>query len=133
MGKLFDIMSPMGQYTDPATGQEKTRWLKCGAVIQGQNGKTSIKLDAMPVAPPNNDQSGEGGIWLQCFAPDNKQQAPQAQAQGFRQPSQAPVGQAQGNPNPPAPPVPYTDANFQGAPTPEAPTPPAPQGNNPPW
>ena len=132
MPKLFDIMSPMGQYTDPATGQEKTRWLKCGAVIQGQNGKTSIKLDAMPVAPPNNDQSGEGGIWLQCFASDNKQQAPQGQqggGQGFRQPN-PPAPQA---PNPPAPNVPYTDPNFQGAPTPEAPTPPAPQGNNPPW
>ena len=135
MPKLFDIMAPMGQYTDPQSGQEKTRWLKCGAVIQTAAGKTAIKLDAVPIAPPA-DQSGEGGMWLQCFEPRDPNQQQQGGGQGFRQ-----------NPQPQAPaPVPYTDPNFQGnqAPAPQAQPAPAPQqgapapqnppqGNNPPW
>ena len=137
MPKLFDIMAPMGQYTDPNTGQEKTRWLKCGAIIKTGAGKTCIKLDSLPVAPMPDQNSGEGGLWLQCFEPQQQgQQGQQGQQQGQN------PNQGQGFRQNPAPPnqnpapernVPYTDPNFQGAPTPNAPTPPAPQDNNPPW
>ena len=38
MAKLYDLMYPAGQYTDK-DGQEKTRWVNCGAVIETGNGK----------------------------------------------------------------------------------------------
>jgi hypothetical protein len=53
-----------GTYTDK-TGKEQTSWLTVGKVIQKQNGKFCLKMDAIPVAfdgwiqffdPPQDDQ-----------------------------------------------------------------------------
>jgi hypothetical protein len=102
-------MYPQGKYTDQ-NGQEKTRWLRCGAIITTQAGKMAIKLDTLPLAPAPVE-GGEGGIWLQCFEPNqpagNMHTAAPPQG-GFRQPAPAgaPVPQ-QGAPVPqPQPPAP---------------------------
>jgi hypothetical protein len=65
MPKLFDLMYPGGQYTD-REGQEKTRWLKCGAVIETKDGKKKVKLESLPV---------EFNGWLECFANQPHEQA----------------------------------------------------------
>ena len=69
MSKLYDVMYPNGKYNDPETGQEKTRWMKCGMIVATQAGKVALKLDALP-ANPSPNQNGEGGLWLQCFEPN---------------------------------------------------------------
>ena len=126
MAKLYDVMAPIGKYNDPNTGQEKTRWLKCGMVVQTQAGKMALKLDAMPVAPVTE----EGGLWLQLFEPNQPSDnlhtanAPQGQPQGFRQQPQQPAPQ-QGVPAPPLQP-----AAPQGNP---APPPPVVDPNAAPW
>ena len=67
--KLGDVMCPIGKYI--RDGEEKTQWLKCGVLLETDNGMR-LKLDAMPVNP------GEG--WFSIFEP--REQAPQQQ--GFR-------------------------------------------------
>ena len=104
MPKTHDIMAPIGKYNDPQTGVEKTRWLKCGMIVTTQAGKMAIKLDALPVAP----MTEEGGLWLQCFVPNQDPQnlhtaAPPAA--GFRQaapqqPNPTYQQQSQGEPPP---------------------------------
>ena len=63
--KLGDIMFPNGTYLKE--GVEKTRWLKCGVVLQTDKGMR-IKLDALPV----NLQEG----WFSIFE-DNEQKQSQ--------------------------------------------------------
>ena len=65
MAKLFDLMYPAGQYKDK-DGQEKTRWIKCGAVIETSAGKTKVKLESVPV---------EFSGWFECFANQPHEQA----------------------------------------------------------
>ena len=98
MPKVFDVMAATGRYTD-ANGQEKTRWQKCGAVIQNANGNMSMILDCIPLGTPVNDNGH--GIWFNLFEPQQPQQ-PQQQGGGFRQsqpqgyggPAQGPQGPA---------------------------------------
>ena len=82
MAKLYDVMYPNGKYNDE-NGQEKTRWIKCGMIVGTAAGKVALKLDVMPMCPPPN-QSGEGGLWLQCFEPN--------QPDGQRRTANAPQG-----------------------------------------
>lgn len=137
MPKLYDIMAPTGKYTDKQ-GQEKTRWLKCGMVVQTAAGKMAIKLDALPVNPMSNDGE-DTGLWLQLFEPNQPQDDLHTAAPpqgGFRQPApQAAQPNAFGAPQQGAPaPVaaaPMGNPNFAPA-TPPAPaqgvTPPPPAG-----
>jgi hypothetical protein len=61
--KVGDIMAPIGKYLKD--GEEKTSWLKCGALLETDKG-FRIKMDALPVV------IGEG--WFQVFEPrDDKQ------------------------------------------------------------
>lgn len=78
MPKLFDVVYPAGTYNDPNTGQEKTRWMNCGAIIQTQAGKTALKLDMVPTNPGPN-QDGQPGLWLQCMEPRPRTAAAPAQ------------------------------------------------------
>ncbi len=49
MAKLYDVISPAGSYTDK-NGQEKTRWIKHGVVIDKGAGKPpSLKMDSYAV------------------------------------------------------------------------------------
>ena len=72
--KLYDLSYPLGTYTDSKTGEEKTRWLRVGAVIKKSNGKLSAKIDALPT-----DFNG----WLNVAEPrqPHEQAAQTAQAQ----------------------------------------------------
>jgi len=44
-------------------GEEKTRWVTIGALFKNDQGKTSMKIDAMPVG-------GEWDGWVQMFTPE---------------------------------------------------------------
>lgn len=99
-GKVYDVVAPVGTYTDPNTGQEKTKWHNCGAVIRTGNGNLVLKLDSLPVNPsPNRD--AQPGLWLSLFEPQPRQQQgggggqPQAQ-RGQAAPQAAPQGGAPG-------------------------------------
>ena len=68
MAKVIgDIMFPGGKYIKD--GEEKTRWLKCGVLLETEKGMR-IKLESMPVgiAP------GEG--WFSIF--EKRDEAPKA-------------------------------------------------------
>ena len=68
MPRIYDVLAPLGTYTT-AEGHEKTRWLKCGAVIRNaENGNLSLKLDALPVQPLPKE-GDQGVIWLQLKKP----------------------------------------------------------------
>ena len=78
--RLYRVVAPNGNYTDQS-GQQKTRWLNVGSIIETNSGRVVLKLDCLPVNPPPNDD-GQPGIWLQCFEPDrNEGQPPQRQGQ----------------------------------------------------
>jgi hypothetical protein len=84
MPKIYDVVKAMGNYTT-ADGQEKTRWLNCGMIIQNpDSGKVSLKLDCLPVGLPTDD-----GMWFALMTPQPRGgQRPPAQnpqqPQGFR-------------------------------------------------
>lgn len=82
MKVIGDICYPTGKYQDRNTGDEKTRWARCGVLMQNDQGDYRIKLETIPFVP------GEG--WFSVFEPRSQQgQAPQAPAQqSFRQPAQ---------------------------------------------
>jgi hypothetical protein len=77
MSKIFDVVAITGTYT-ANDGQEKNRYLKCGAVFKTDKG-VSIKLEGLPVG---SDWNG----WLSCYEPERKanttpQPTPQPAAQ----------------------------------------------------
>lgn len=83
--RTHDVIANAGEYTD-GQGQQKKRWVKCGSAFTQDDGRISIKLDAVPVGP---DWSG----WLSLAVPQEQghgggQQAQRSQAQptqgGFR-------------------------------------------------
>ena len=57
MPKIYDLCAPNGTYNDPNTGEEKTRWLTCGALIEKANGKRAVKIEQLPI---------EFNGWLEC-------------------------------------------------------------------
>ena len=59
MDKTYVIMQSQGNFMH--NGEEKTRWMHMGVMLEKADGKRSIKLNALPL--PNKD----GDIWLQCF------------------------------------------------------------------
>lgn len=61
MAKKFDVV-----YGVRREGQEKTRWINCGAMFETEKG-LSIKLDTIPV--------GFDG-WLKLFEPKPREDAP---------------------------------------------------------
>ena len=59
-------MAPVGKYIK--NGEEKTKWLKCGILLETDNGMR-IKLEALPVGVD------PGGLWMSVFEPrDNTHQ-----------------------------------------------------------
>ena len=69
-----DLIATVGEYKTKE-GEIKKRYQKCGALFEGDDGRQSIKLDAIPVSP---DWSG----WFSLYepkertAPVNKPSAP---------------------------------------------------------
>ena len=83
MAKLIgDLMVPAEKYIKD--GEEKTRWLKIGVLLQTDKGIRG-KIDCIPLGVE------AGGLWFSCFEPrDNAGQQPQQNTGGFRQ-SQEPA------------------------------------------
>lgn len=55
-----DVMYPNGKYIKE--GEEKTRWLKCGALFETEDGRLRLKMEAMPTVM-------EEGPWFAVFEP----------------------------------------------------------------
>lgn len=49
--KIYDISATIGKYKDKTTGDERNRYLTCGAVFEGEDGRLFMKLDALPTSP----------------------------------------------------------------------------------
>jgi hypothetical protein len=56
-----DLMYPNGKYIHRESGDERTQWLKCGGVFKSDDGKMSVKIDAMPTVMESQ--------WFQVFTP----------------------------------------------------------------
>lgn len=76
-----DLVATVGEFTN-RSGETKKKYQKCGAAFTGDDGRISLKLDAVPCSP---DWSG----WLSLY-PKKEYDAPQAQQQ---RPAQEPVRQ----------------------------------------
>jgi len=69
------IVATVGKYKDRQTGEEKKRYLQCGVAFTDEQGRISLKLDAMPVSP---EWSGYLSLYpLEDDRQEQRQQAPQ--------------------------------------------------------
>ena len=68
MNVIGDIMFPTGKY-QTREGEEKTRWLKCGVLMQNAEGNYRIKLEAMPLGVEPD------GAWFAVFEKERAQPA----------------------------------------------------------
>lgn len=50
MRKKYDAVATIGSYRNKA-GEEKKRYITCGSVFEGDDGRLSLKLDAVPTSP----------------------------------------------------------------------------------
>lgn len=66
--KRYDVVAVTGKYTD-RQGQEKSRYMNCGAVFENDRGQLSIKLEGLPVGTEWNG-------WLNLFEPRDSRQQP---------------------------------------------------------
>ena len=69
-----DLCYSNGEYTDNE-GQTRKRWNKAGAVFQQDDGRLSIKFEAMPV--------GEWSGWMNIFPAKKENTKPMTQAQAL--------------------------------------------------
>lgn len=79
--RVGDLCFPASKYIQD--GQEKTRWMKVGVLLDTDKG-FRVKLDAIPVV------TDPSGLWLSCFEPrdgEGQQQKP-AQAASQAAPAQ---------------------------------------------
>lgn len=79
-----DVCFPSGKYIDRETNEEKTRWMKCGILLETDKGMR-LMLEAIPT------KVGENGMWFSIFEND-RQKAPAKPkpAEGYRQASADP-------------------------------------------
>ncbi len=68
---MGDVCSKTGTYNDQ-NGNQKSRYTKIGSWFQDDQGRISIKMDALPV--PQLDQQGRLGCWLSLFHKQDDQQ-----------------------------------------------------------
>jgi len=79
------IVATVGKYTDRQTGEEKKRYLQCGVAFTDEQGRISLKIDAMPVTP---DWSGFLSLYpLDDDRRNNDAPAPRPQPQPARRPA----------------------------------------------
>lgn len=67
MGIKFDVIAKAGSYTDK-NGEQKTRWHKCGVVLESDKG-LSLKLESLPIVFDG---------WLNLWEPQEKDAKPAA-------------------------------------------------------
>lgn len=80
-----DIVATIGKYKDRQTGEEKKQYLTVGKCFTDEQGRQSLKLEAMPVTP-------EWSGWLSLYPARERQQQ-----------DQMPPGRTQQRSMPPAP------------------------------
>ena len=71
------IVATVGKYTDRQSGEEKKRYLQCGVAFTDEQGRISLKIDAMPVTP-----DWSGFLSLYPLDEDRQQQQPRQKYQG---------------------------------------------------
>lgn len=86
-----DVVATIGSYKDRQTGEDKKRYINVGKVFTDDQGRQSIKMDAMPVG---QEWSG----WLSLYPVKEREQQPPRQS--------APPMPAVQRSMPPAPPLP---------------------------
>lgn len=64
--KKFDVVAIVGTYKN-RDGEEKKQYLKCGSVLERDDGSLCMKLDAVPVG-------GDG--WFSFYEPKQKDAKP---------------------------------------------------------
>jgi len=47
----YEAVATIGKYKDRQTGEEKKQFLKVGTVFESEDGRLSLKLDAVPCSP----------------------------------------------------------------------------------
>lgn len=72
-----DIVATLGEYT-AADGTKKKRYHTCGKAFSDEQGRISLKLDAMPCSP-------EWSGWLSLYPIDREQGAPRQATQPRQQ------------------------------------------------
>jgi hypothetical protein len=80
MRKIFDAVATVGEYTNRA-GEKKKRYQNVGAIFEDDEGRMSMKLEALPVSPA---WSG----WISFYEPKAPAGAP---AGSERQPTSKPA------------------------------------------
>ena len=69
--KTHDVVATVGTYKDRQSGEDKKRYQNVGSAFTDDDGRISIKLDAVPVGP-------EWSGWLSLYLPkDDRGQARQ--------------------------------------------------------
>jgi len=71
------IVATVGTYKDRQTGEEKKRYMTVGTAFADDQGRISLKIDAIPVSP-------EWSGWLSLYPLDEDRQQPQRTASGAR-------------------------------------------------
>lgn len=69
--RTHDVVATIGEYTTQS-GEKKKRYVTCGSAFTDEQGRLSIKLDAVPVTP-------EWSGWLSLFEPRQQVHAEQRQ------------------------------------------------------
>lgn len=99
--KIGRLVARVGSWTNNQ-GETKSRYTTMGTVFEGEGGKLSIKIDAMPVGTVQKERDGtitdgwDG--WCQIFLDDDDQQKPAGNRSNSS--SGRPYPQSQGRPNP---------------------------------
>lgn len=75
--RTHDVTATIGEYTN-AAGETKKRYQNCGSAFTDEQGRVSIKLDAVPVSP---DWSG----WLSLYPVKDRDDSPPRQQQQRRE------------------------------------------------
>jgi hypothetical protein len=71
------IVATIGTYKDRQTGEEKKRYLTVGTAFTDDQGRISLKIDAMPVSP-------EWSGWLSLYPLDEDRQQQQQPRQKYQ-------------------------------------------------
>lgn len=75
--RRLDAMT--GRKYKDAQGQEKTSWLRIGVLLMKDDGKMSLKLEALPI--PND----RGEVWISFFEPRDKRESAPARSAPAKQ------------------------------------------------
>jgi hypothetical protein len=64
--RKYEVRAKVGEFQG-RDGETKGRWVTCGAILENDSGKMSLKMDCFPV-------SGDG--WFALFEPEDRSSSP---------------------------------------------------------